>query len=134
MIENEYMWHKFLSKGATFNLYQEVSLAHMKVFEAEKGPFILLIVLSIVIAILALFGAYYQRFLFRQLLDPTFQTSGWVFFGVIAGSAVLRFFLFNVFFLLTLVCAEFSELYLHQCAVSLGELPHSALLSLACLY
>jgi hypothetical protein len=72
MIENEYMWHKFLSKGATFNLYQEVSLVHMKVFEAEKGPFILLIVLSVVIAILALFGAYYQRFLFRQLLDPTF--------------------------------------------------------------
>jgi ABC-type Fe3+-siderophore transport system permease subunit len=55
------------------------------------------IIISVIIAILALFGAYYQRFLFKNLLDPhEYQVSGWVFFGVISSSAIARFFLFNV--------------------------------------
>lgn len=52
--------------------------------------------LSFLIGVLALFGAYFQRFLFSQLLDEKFPTSGWVYFALISGSAIIRFFLFNV--------------------------------------
>ena len=91
-----------MSKGALFNLYKEI-------FEAEKKSFVVLIVISALIGALALFGAYYQRFLFAQLLDHDFEVSGWVFFAIITTSAILRFFMFNVNHYLILVRAELSK-------------------------
>ena len=102
MIPSEYLWNKFLSQGALFNLYKEI-------FEAEKKAFVVLIIISALIGALALFGAYYQRFLFAQLLDHNFEVSGWVFFAIITTSAILRFFMFNVNHYFILVRAELSE-------------------------
>lgn len=86
-----------------FNIYKEV-------FLAERGPLLVVLLISIIIGVLALFGAYYQRYLFLQLLDPEFETSGWVFFSIISVSAILRFFLFNVKYLLISVCTKYSQL------------------------
>ena len=89
MVSNEYLWHRFRKKGEKFNIYKEI-------FLAERGPILAIIFIAILIGVLALFGAYYQRFLFSAFLDHDFHTSGWVFFAIITTSAVLRFFLFNV--------------------------------------
>lgn len=66
----------------------------------------MILIISLIIGVLALFGAYYQRFLFTQLIDHTFETSGWVFFAIISASAILRFFLFNVMSLSISVCTK----------------------------
>ena len=105
MIPSEYLWNKFLSQGALFNLYKEI-------FEAEKKAFVVLIIISALIGALALFGAYYQRFLFAQLLDHNFEVSGWVFFAIITTSAILRFFMFNVKHFPKLVRTKLSK---HDC-------------------
>jgi hypothetical protein len=63
---------------------------------AEKAPLMTIILVSILIGILALFGAYFQRFLFAQFYDKNFPTPGWLYFGLITGTAVIKFLLFNV--------------------------------------
>ena len=61
MVRSNYMWEKFRNLGAEFNIFKEV-------FLAERGPFLLVILIALLIGVLALFGAYYQRFLFTQFL------------------------------------------------------------------
>jgi hypothetical protein len=91
MVDSEYMWFQYILKADSFSLFKAI-------FNAEKGPFIFIFVFSILIGVITLFGAYYQRFLFREHTDPEhdFHTSGWVFFAVIIGAALIRFFIFNV--------------------------------------
>ena len=85
---------------------------YKEIFEAEKKAFVVLIIISALIGALALFGAYYQRFLFAQLLDHNFEVSGWVFFAIITTSAILRFFMFNVKHFPKLVRTKLSK---HDC-------------------
>ena len=100
MYDNEYLWARLRRKRHTFNIFKEV-------FLAERSSLIIIIISSIVVATAALFGAFYQRFLFLKLEDEErihdghhvehpFETSGWVFFGIIMGTALLRFLVFNV--------------------------------------
>lgn len=91
MISTKYLWHRFRNKNQKFNLLKEL-------FLSERAPIITTIFISAIIGVLALAGAYFQRYLFAQLIDPTFSTSGWVYFGLISALAILRFFLFNVDF------------------------------------
>lgn len=91
MISNKYLWYRFRNSNPKFNLLKELCIA-------ERAPLIVIIIISAIIGVLALAGAYFQRYLFAQLVDPSFPTSGWVYFGLITGSAILRFFLFNVDF------------------------------------
>lgn len=74
---------------------------------AERKSFIIILIGSFLIGILALLASFYQRFLFLKLEDEErihngqdvshpFETSGWVFFGIIIASGIVRFFIFNV--------------------------------------
>lgn len=69
MIGNKFMWYRFRSKSTNpdkkikFNLYKEM-------LNAERAPFLFILGISILIGVLALFGAYFQRYLFAQLIDP----------------------------------------------------------------
>ena len=108
MYDNEYLWTRLRRKRANFNIYKEL-------FLAERPAFITILIGSLLVATAALFGAFYQRYLFTRLEDlhrheeHPFETSGWVFFGVIMGAGLVRFVVFNVFCPFISVYSRFSE-------------------------
>jgi hypothetical protein len=76
---------------------------------AEKAPLITIILVSILIGVLALFSAYFQRFLFAQFYDTHFPTSGWLYFGLITGTVIIKFLLFNVKYFSKIVRTNFGK-------------------------
>jgi hypothetical protein len=62
MVSTKYLWHRFRNRDQKFSLLKEL-------FFAEQAPIIFMIIISMMIGVLALAGAYFQRYLFIQLID-----------------------------------------------------------------
>lgn len=93
------MWYQFLVKGKRFSVFRQI-------FIAEKGPLIFVALMSVLMGIISLFGAFSLKFLFREHTDKTFHTSGWVFFGIIMAAMTIRFFIFNVKVFMSIVSTK----------------------------